>query len=139
MNSNDEIYKIKYLKYKQKYLDLKIKKVNIKGGAAGSGAAVNSNSNIDLFSPFADETHVNSFITSNFEAEYQDYNITELNEDIDKLKKTMIIRTKKGLDNNNMNLALIRLKQFLKKAKEVYNKNLLDFEGNLQNLGYKPK
>jgi hypothetical protein len=51
----------------------------------------------------------------------------------------MIIRTKKGLDNNNMNLALIRLEKFLKKAEEVYNKNLLDFEGNLQNLGYKPK
>jgi hypothetical protein len=30
MNSNDEIYKIKYLKYKQKYLNLKI---NLKGGA----------------------------------------------------------------------------------------------------------
>ena len=142
MNSNDEIYKIKYLKYKQKYLDLKIKKVNIKGGAAGSAAGSgaageNSNSNIDLFRPFADEEHVKSFIKSDFNTEYNAHNnITELNKDIKKLNETMKIRTEQGLDNNDMILALIRLQKF---AIKKYDENLLNFQGILQNLGYKPK
>ena len=127
MNSNDEIYKIKYLKYKQKYLDLKIKKVNLKGGA----------SNNILFSPFADEKHVNEFINSDFNIEYKDHNNnSELKKDIEQLKETIKYRTEKSLDNNNMNLALIRLNAFVTKK---YNNNLLDFNGNLQNLGYKPK
>ena len=127
MNSNDEIYKIKYLKYKQKYLDLKIKKVNLKGGA----------SNNILFSPFADENHVNEFINSDFDKEYKDHNNnSELKKDIEQLKETIKYRTEKSLDNNNMNLALIRLQEFIIKK---YNENLLDFQGILQNLGYKLK
>jgi hypothetical protein len=204
MNSNDEIYKIKYLKYKQKYLNLKIKKVNLKGGAVNNSNLVipsteeeynklelgkkilfkfsidnknnkiyskkseqelndfknklddlkldisymeyidldtdiqilyNQSMNFDivetshgtilrkyrfvlinLYGPFANNNHINTFIESTFSEEFDDHNISieDLNNEIIELNDAIKIRTELDLDNTNMNEALKRLKYILK-------------------------